>query len=552
VLRASRPLGVAAGLAAFAAIGVWLLFRATLDYGFHYDDYGFVRPYRSADVLAAFSGPWDPSGIQVPFYRPLTIAFYAARFELLGLNSYAHHALSLILFALAAALAGLFAWRVTRSAIAGALATAFFTIHPSMPYSIVVWGTNQMHLLSTLVVLLALLWWNEVRTRSIAWWLPLLLAGAAAFLLKEDGIVLLPVIIILHCLRVRLLEPTLPPVRRSFVSISLLCIVMLIGLRWSALEQVGGYGLPTVERAWMNFRRGLGSVFTLAPPDRQWQLIGSWFVILLPLTALAVWRRASARPVHLMLTGAVVALAFNLPFVMVTKLEQLHLVATGAVFVLAGAASALFDAARSRTAAAIVAGSLVLGMVALGAVARDISKDFAPFGPIVLATDQIVRDWWTVPRELRDYLQRKREPGAENTLSPNPAEALEVVTFGLHANESGPDNVPFRWMAGPRVRIFVRPTAREILVPLRHEIGAFGGPTEARVDVDGVTQDVLRLDNGDWRMSRLALAPRRLSTLGRMHRISIAIDRWWVPAGIIPGSTDTRVLGLQVGTLEVR
>jgi hypothetical protein len=120
----------------------------------------------------------------------------------------------------------------------------------------------------------------------------------------------------------------------------------------------------------------------------------------------------------------------------------------------------------------------------------------------------------------------------------NPADALDVVTFGQHGDETSPDGVPYRWMAGPRVQIVVRRTAREILVPLRHEAGAFGEPTEARIDVDGRRRDLLRLENGDWRMSQLPLVPHGVPRFGRMHRLSVTIDRAWGARG-----DDSRVHG---------
>jgi hypothetical protein len=96
-----RRAAEAIGILAAAAAATSLLYRSTLHYGFHYDDYYFIKPYTRAEVLATFAGSWDHSGIMVPFYRPLTIAFFAFRFELFGLNAVAHHALSLTLFVLA-------------------------------------------------------------------------------------------------------------------------------------------------------------------------------------------------------------------------------------------------------------------------------------------------------------------------------------------------------------------------------------------------------------------------------------------------------------------
>src|SRR5919202_3560495 len=71
----------AALLVVVAAALTLILYKDTLGYGFDYDDYHFIRPYSRAEVLAAFHGPWDATGIEVPFYRPLTVALYAARFH---------------------------------------------------------------------------------------------------------------------------------------------------------------------------------------------------------------------------------------------------------------------------------------------------------------------------------------------------------------------------------------------------------------------------------------------------------------------------------------
>ena len=99
---------------------------------------------------------------------------------------------------------------MTGRALAAAVAALLVVAHPTMPYSLVAWVTNQMHLVQTLVVLSAFLWWHAVRARTIVWWLPLLVFGAAAFMVKEDGLMLLPAIVALHAITRRVSEPDLP------------------------------------------------------------------------------------------------------------------------------------------------------------------------------------------------------------------------------------------------------------------------------------------------------------------------------------------------------
>lgn len=550
--RAARTLGIAAGLAALAAAGVWSLYRTTLDYGFDYDDYHFVRPYPPGELRAAFHGPWDPHGIEVPFYRPLTIAFYAGRFELFGLDSRAHHIVSLSLFALAAMLAGAWVWRTSRRPGAAALAAALFVTHPSMPYALVAWITNQMHLLQTIVVLVALIWWSYVRARRTIWWMPLLLLAAAAFLIKEDGVMLLPSVLALHWLRRQLVEPALAPVPRGFVALAAIVVAALLLLRADALAGLGGYAWPSIARAWDNLTLGLNRVFRLVPARRPWQPAASWFATLLPLLALAFWRRTTAEVRYVYLAGAVLALSFNLPFAFVTKNEQMHLVALGAALVLTGSGTMLLDGVRMRAWRPLVASALAAGIVSFAAVARHISTDFAPFGPIVLRHDAWVKDWAAVPQELRDYLHRKLEPGASGRIPANPAAALDFVAFGLHSGERGPDGTFYRWMAEPQVEIHVMAAARQVEIPIRHEIGAFREAATVAVEADGRTVDSLVLADGAWRVSRLALRSGASTPFRKSHRIRLRIDRVWRPSELIPGSNDTRLLGLQIGEIKLR
>lgn len=533
-----------------AALGTFLLYAHTLEYGFDYDDYAFTRPFPSAEVRAAFAGPWDPTGIQVPFYRPLTITFYAARFELFGLNSRAHHALSLAMFALAAALCGAFAWGAARRALAAVLATLFFVVHPAMPYSQAVWPTNQMHLLQSIVVLSALVWWNAARARPAVWWLPLLVLGAAAFLIKEDGAMLLPAIVTLHWLRRRIADPALPRVPRAFLAAAIVVLVALVVLRFQALEGIGGYSAPSVERGIRNYLAGLNGVYRLVPADRPWQPAASWFATLLPLAALVCWRRVSRDARFLILAGAALSLLFNLPFVMVTKGEQLHIVALGAAAAIAGSALALMTSFRSRLTVGAMVLMVGVGAGAMAAVARHISTDFEPYGPIVLAHDRIVEGWAAVPHELREYLARKRESGMRPPA--NPVEALEFVLFGVHGPEIDPAGLRVRWMSAPRSELVLTTRARELVVPLRHQAGAFREPAFLEIVANDRRVDTLEFRDRAWRMSRIPLRAADAPRFWRAHRVVLTLPRAWVPARIIPGSNDTRTLGLQIGDVSFR
>jgi hypothetical protein len=363
---------------------------------------------------------------------------------------------------------------------------------------------------------------------------------------------LVPVIVALHVLRRRLVEPDLPYPPAAFLVPAVALGAGLLLLRHDALGGIGGYQVPTAGMAWLHYRRGLESVLRLLPATRPWQPAASWFVTLLPIAALLGWR-AISRPVRFgLVAGLVFAGLFNLPFVFVVKVQQLHLVAAGASLILTGALAATWQMARTGWLRPLWGVAAAAGLALLATVARDITRDFEPFGPIILATDDLVTGWAAVPAELRAFLDAKREPGAASRLSANPADALDVVSFGFHGVEGGGSVPRFRWMSADRAEIHVRASARRVTIPLRCETRAVGGTARARIEVDGRILDEVEFDSGDWRSSELALLPSTVSPLRRMHRIVLSVDRTWVPARVSPGSRDERVLGLQVGEVAVR
>ena len=543
-----RRLAVAALLSISAFAATFGLYSTTLHYGFNYDDYHFVRPYSPADVAAAFNGPWDPSGIELPYYRPLTIAFFAARFELLGVNAVAHHALSLILFSISAFLLGFLVHGVTRRRAAALFAVLLLAVHPAMPYSAVAWVTNQMHLVELIAVLFALCWWHGVRRRPPIWWVPLLALAAAAFLVKEDGVMLLPSIVVLHVLDRRYAEQDLPPISWSFVAGAAAVTASLLLVRGEALHGLVSRRTPSWTSAWHNYWSGLDHVFRLAPADRPWQHLASVIVVAVPVLGALSWRKARGSSRVLLAGGVSMAWLFNLPFVFVTKPEQLHLVALGAVVAVTGGALAIADAVESHLARAAMVAASVTGLWILALVSLNITRDFEPFGPIVLANDEIVQQWAAVPQELREYLAAKREPGAALRLSPNPAEAVPLIGFGLHGRESTPDGTAYRWMSGTRTELLLSRNVRAVAIPLRHAIEVFGQPVRATIETDGRLVDRIQFDSGDWRTVRSALL-RETPRLTGMHRLVISIDSAWQPSRVVRGSADDRVLGLQVGAI---
>ncbi len=260
--------------------------------------------------LRTLYGSWDPTKIESDFYRPLTAAWFAARFALVGLNGVMSHALSLAAMIACAWLAGLFVRRETGSDRAAIFATGLYAIHPAFAYSQAVWLTNQMHLLASLVVLTSLLVWQRVRDRpAVAWW-PLVVLQLVGFGIKEDLVMLAPLLVALTALR-RLMRGDLPRPQWPVTITGLALPVACFGLRYAMLGRLGGYGpAPHAPQAWANFITGLLGVFRQVPARRPWQAEASAFsqAVLLAGAAGSLVRRREA---HLLATGLVLALVFR-------------------------------------------------------------------------------------------------------------------------------------------------------------------------------------------------------------------------------------------------
>jgi len=549
-----------AGLAASVAV-----YWPTVSYGFAYDDYYLVRPHTLEEVRRAFAGSWYPHDVMVPFYRPLTVAFHAARFALFHFDPRPYHGLSLLLFGVIAALVGL----VTRQVLsttdadadagggvgvgagvgAGLFAIAATAVHPSLPYSLVAWTTNQMHLVQSIVVLAAMLWWHAFRRRGSRGWLPLLGFAAVAFLIKEDGVMLLPCLLALELLYGRIVERrwTIPP--PLFLIGAALTIGALIWIRSWALHGIGGYSKPDWDMMRANFAQGLSRALLYQPFDRPGKAFVGYTVIAVTLGGLlaSFWRDDLRRARFLLLGGVTIAVAFNVPFVFVTKREQLYLLALGGTLAFVGGAVALWSVSRRLWLRAALAAMLVAVLIASGHIARLMAADFAPDNPITLGTDDIVQGWASVPLELHEFLARKHDAYAKRRQSEHIQVQLpndvDTVTYGAYGWEADPSGQRFRWSTGT-VTMFVRRSATRISIPLR----AFpnpAGPVTVTISVDGRAQQPMTLASADWRSVSLWLPSLRLPW--RMHIVKLEVEPTWVPAKLDPRSGDQRELGIKLG-----
>jgi hypothetical protein len=97
------------------------LYGHTLDWPMVYDDLHLIRRLEPRQLAAAWTGSWDPDGVETPGYRPLSTLFNHARGVAFGESMRAHRLFAALLLA---AYAALLARLAERLGLAPRLATA--------------------------------------------------------------------------------------------------------------------------------------------------------------------------------------------------------------------------------------------------------------------------------------------------------------------------------------------------------------------------------------------------------------------------------------------
>jgi hypothetical protein len=544
-----RSIGFGGGLSLVVlGIAVCLgVYWFTLSYGFDYDDYHLLRPYTRHEVARSFVGSWDPSGVEAKFYRPLTTAFYAARFWLFGVDARAYHALGLVLFGVAAGVFGWFVAEVSGRGSGGVLGTLVYALHPAMTRSQAIWATNQMHLLMSLIVGGAFLWWALRARKGGAWW-PIVLASVLALLVKEDGVMLLPALLVVHAAYHGLVDRQAPWPPWPPLLIAVVVIGAILALRHYALGGVGGYGgVIRIDRLWSNYLSGFRLGFLVYRPDGS--SLGKWTQWFVAITLLGgglavLWRR-QARPGLLLFGAVAAAVCFNAPFVLVSKAEQLHLVASFSAVAVTAAFIALWQVRVTRPWRAGVCALTLVGLTLFGLTARLRAELYRPLSPWVLGHDDAVQGWPGLPAEVWDWLDEKQRTGQIPAVGP--VSNLPVIVFGGYGWEPGAGVARMRW-AGERLVLLPRTDVESLEIPLASLTPLQGTRFRAVVTTaDGASRDV-ELDGDPWTIVRVPVASHGWFAFQRA--VTIVIRPTWLPADVYPGNADARRLSVRVG--EVR
>ena len=185
----------AASFLLFLAVGL-ALGAPALRWPMVYDDLHLLRPFTAAEKAAVWHGSWDPDGVEHPGLRPLTVLFNDTRYRLFGEDAAAHRVFLLVLFALYACLLARMASALGAPAL-GAVAGGVLLLCSRYSVYHYVWLTDGNHLLQGLLfALAALALVSGLRSRSWPRLASSVAAFAAAVLVREDALALVPVLLL--------------------------------------------------------------------------------------------------------------------------------------------------------------------------------------------------------------------------------------------------------------------------------------------------------------------------------------------------------------------
>jgi hypothetical protein len=122
---------------------------------------------------------------------------------------------------------------------------------------------------------------------------------------------------------------------------------------------------------------------------------------------------------------------------------------------------------------------------------------------------------------------------------------LTSISYGLSDWGTEPDGTRYRW-SGSQVTVFVDGRAGAVEIPVSGALPS-GVLQQVEIRVDGRMANRIAVGR-EWQRLRTLLPPDPF--IGS-HRIDLRVSPSWVPAEVIPGSDDRRVLGVKVGEINV-
>ncbi len=423
---AERPRGVeerkrawrAAASFLFVLSVAFVLFERTLGFGLYLDDNHHARPWALREVLGTFRGPFDPLGIEPPYFRPLLVVTFAVDWAMWGYDAFGYHLTNVLLHALTSALVLVLLRRagVGRSAdVAGAL---FFAANPANAATAIYVSERSdalVAIFSLLAVLATRRYVKGGRARSS---LVAMNAMVVLSLCSKESAAALPLLVVLSFLFFELEatfgfetgdEPRRGPLKVAISGLSrrLRELARSPRVRRDALVVCGptlallpaylAYRGLVLPHALVRYKdvspvRGFLTAVNWTLRAVPWEVPSLAFPFLVLALVLFVWVGAGSRPLAVILYGFAWIGVACLPLSYLGQVEPrlLYLAEVGLSVVVAGLFAAFRDALQDRERswngpAQIQRSVLVLVVSGVFVVATGVSllraqKEFEPFG----------------------------------------------------------------------------------------------------------------------------------------------------------------------------
>ena len=522
-------------LALVAAIVTAIFYGRAWQFDLQCDDLLMIRPWSRAELAAVWHGSWEPSHAFATFFRPVATWFYAGAFELFGLNAPAHMLLSLAMLAAVAWLLALFVARESDSLIAGALATFLYLVHPNVPWSTGTWVTNDFHKLAAISALCGLLLWQRVRHRPSAHWLLLAPLVVICFLVKEDGLMLIPVFVSLQWARARLVSDVKPP-SLGIVSAAALFGIALVAWRYFALRELGGFGIPPATAMFQNLARGPLYAFTLhgslSVLTRFEKLAAVWVVIFVAAGIKLMPREKRFLPV----AGLLLMLWYDLPLALISNVMRYYMLTIASVMVLV---PVLFAWTPARVPLRWMLAFPCVMLVLAGGRVWAQPQELNVFAPCQWAerncASWVLDEVKTLPPEARWYVAGAAKACAiRGGGRPHIGDSGQL-TWGLGETSVDTTTGTLSFAVRGDVMMLTRSWA---LLSVRHPLASATQPVSVQITADGIRSEE-RLQTSEWTLLRVSMSDGWRSRIRGAHRVNVRFSapgaEWRFLGGIATG-----------------
>lgn len=476
-------------LAAIAAVLTAVFYGRAWRFDLQCDDLLVIRPWSNAELFAVWHGTWEPGGAFAVFYRPLAAWFYAGTFELFGWNAPAHMLLSLAMLAIVAWLLGVFVMRESGSGFAGAAAAFIYLAHPNVPWSTGIWVTNDFHKLTAIAALSALLLWQRVRTRAPSRWALLVPLVLICFLVKEDGVMLIPALVSLQWARAKLVGDVKRPGLVA-ISIAALVAVTLVLWRQLALGELGGFDLPrSAADVVRNLARGPVYAFTLHGSLSALTLFETLLAAVLAIFVALSFALMPKEKRFLPAAGLILMFWYDLPLALISNVMRYYMLTIAAVMVVVPVFLSFTSAATNEKRWPAYAAGLMtlLLIVQTGTQSRELNR-FAPCGSLEhQCVSWVLEEVNTLPPEARAYVAGTRTACAVNSDQRPRIGENGTLTWGLGATTVDTDTSERASSVTGDVVSLIQTTAASASLWMRHRDASATRPIRVDISADGRT-----------------------------------------------------------------